>query len=284
MYRSQTTDLFSDGRNKNITTTWRASVALRDRRQQLQVRLHRQPARRHPLGQPRRERPALPRQQRRAEPADAVRPQPAERSVDAQRRLLRAGAVDARPADAAGRAALRPRVELGAGAAARSRGSGPRRSCSTRRRSWTATTTSRRARRSPTISSATARRRSRRRSASISSPPSRRRTTASATRRRASPPTSPGPGPTATATGTLTATCSNPQRAGLRPDRRLLRRHQQPQLRHLDLQQHHRPGHPARAGACGRRTGTGACRCSTRCCRARRSRSASSIASSSASP
>ena len=24
MYRSQTTDLFSDGRNKNITTTWRA--------------------------------------------------------------------------------------------------------------------------------------------------------------------------------------------------------------------------------------------------------------------
>ncbi len=27
MYRSQTTDLFSDGRNKNITTTWRASLA-----------------------------------------------------------------------------------------------------------------------------------------------------------------------------------------------------------------------------------------------------------------
>jgi len=27
MYRSQTTDLFSDGRNKNITTTWRASAA-----------------------------------------------------------------------------------------------------------------------------------------------------------------------------------------------------------------------------------------------------------------
>ncbi|MEO8258383.1 MAG: TonB-dependent receptor [Acidobacteriota bacterium] len=27
MYRSQTTDLFSDGRNKNITTTWRASMA-----------------------------------------------------------------------------------------------------------------------------------------------------------------------------------------------------------------------------------------------------------------
>jgi hypothetical protein len=27
MYRSQTTDLFSDGRNKNITTSWRASVA-----------------------------------------------------------------------------------------------------------------------------------------------------------------------------------------------------------------------------------------------------------------
>ena len=27
MYRSQTTDLFSDGRNKNITTTWRATAA-----------------------------------------------------------------------------------------------------------------------------------------------------------------------------------------------------------------------------------------------------------------
>src|SRR5262245_2168477 len=26
-YRSQTVDLFSDGRNKNITTTWRASVS-----------------------------------------------------------------------------------------------------------------------------------------------------------------------------------------------------------------------------------------------------------------
>jgi hypothetical protein len=45
MYRSQTTDLFSDGRNKNITTTWRATMALRDRRQQLQGRLHRQQAR-----------------------------------------------------------------------------------------------------------------------------------------------------------------------------------------------------------------------------------------------
>ena len=41
---------------------------------------------------------------------------------------------------------------------------------------------------------------------------------------------------------------SNPNAAGLRPDRRLLRRHQQPELRHLDVQQHHRPGHPARLG------------------------------------
>ena len=55
--------------------------------------------------------------------------------------LLRAGAVDARPADAAGRAAIRPRVELGAGAAARDAVLGARRSCSRRRRSWTATTT-----------------------------------------------------------------------------------------------------------------------------------------------
>ena len=70
MYRSQTTDLFSDGRNKNITTTWRAS------------RRRTSPARSsfkvgyigNQLGDIRSanrgaERPALPRQQRRAEPA-----------------------------------------------------------------------------------------------------------------------------------------------------------------------------------------------------------------------
>ena len=55
------------------------------------------------------------------------------------------------------------------------------------------------------------------------------------------------------------------------------------QLRDVELQQHDRPGHPARAGACARRTGTGACRCSRKCCRACRWRSASSTASSSAS-
>ena len=55
--------------------------------------------------------------------------------------LLRAAAVDARPADAAGRAAIRSRVELGAGAAARDAVLGRSRSCSTRRRWWTATTT-----------------------------------------------------------------------------------------------------------------------------------------------
>jgi integrase len=45
MYRSQTTDLFSDGRNKNITTTWRKCRAdaglLQDREDPLdQVFLH----------------------------------------------------------------------------------------------------------------------------------------------------------------------------------------------------------------------------------------------------
>jgi hypothetical protein len=48
MYRSQTTDLFSDGRNKNITTTWRAAASYVTGRQSLKVGLHRQPARRHP--------------------------------------------------------------------------------------------------------------------------------------------------------------------------------------------------------------------------------------------
>ena len=36
-YRSQTVDLFSDGRNKNITTTWRASVSFRHRPHSLKV-------------------------------------------------------------------------------------------------------------------------------------------------------------------------------------------------------------------------------------------------------
>ena len=37
MYRSQTTDLFSDGRNKNITTTWRAVASYVTGRQSLKV-------------------------------------------------------------------------------------------------------------------------------------------------------------------------------------------------------------------------------------------------------
>ncbi len=55
-YRSQTVDLFSDGRNKNITTTWRASVSFVSGSQEPEDRLPGQPARRHPLGQPRTER------------------------------------------------------------------------------------------------------------------------------------------------------------------------------------------------------------------------------------
>jgi len=37
MYRSQTTDLFSDGRNENITTTWRASASYVTGRQSLKI-------------------------------------------------------------------------------------------------------------------------------------------------------------------------------------------------------------------------------------------------------
>ena len=148
--------------------------------------------------------------------------------------LLRAGAVDARPADAAGRAAIRPRVELGAGAAARERGSGRRRSCSTRRRWWTATTTSRRA------------------SAVTYDLFGNGKTALKATlgkylesdRHRVElrprqpdvahrAPTSRAPGPTRNGNWNPDCDLSNPQHAGLRVRRRrLLRRHQQPELRH----------------------------------------------------
>ena len=68
MYRSQTTDLFSDGRNKNITTTWRAAASYVTGRQSLKVGYTA-----NQLGDIRSanrgsQRPALPRQQRRPEP------------------------------------------------------------------------------------------------------------------------------------------------------------------------------------------------------------------------
>ena len=219
MYRSQTTDLFSDGRNKNITTTWRAIGRVRHRRQQLQVRLHRQQARRPPLGQPQRERPSLPHQQRRGESVDAVHPRPAERSVDAQRRLLCAAAVDARPPDAAGRAAIRSRVELGAAAAGSSRASGRSRSCSRRRRWWTATRISRRAcavtydlfGNGKTALKATLGKYLE--STVTASNYGTRQPDVANRHQRVH-----GPGPTATPTGTLTAT-SQSKRAGLRANR-----------------------------------------------------------------
>ena len=98
----------------------------------------------------------------------------------ALRRVLRAGTVDARPDDAAGRAALRPRVELLPRASRSARSASCRRPINypeTRGRRR-ATTTSRRAAASRTTCSATARRRSRSTSASIS----RRRRTAWRTR------------------------------------------------------------------------------------------------------
>ena len=83
-YRSQTVDLFSDGRNKNTTTTWRGVGVDRERIEQPEDRLPGQPPRRHPIRQPRIERAALPRQQRRAQPADDVHQQLPERSLDAR--------------------------------------------------------------------------------------------------------------------------------------------------------------------------------------------------------
>ena len=88
--------------------------------------------------------------------------------------VLRPGHVDARPADAAGRAALRPRLELQPGRAATAptatSRSTRRRSRSSGRRASTPSTTSRRASASPTTCSATARRRSSSTSATTSTP------------------------------------------------------------------------------------------------------------------
>ena len=163
IYRSQTTDLFSDSATRTSPTLARGGV-VRHRSTELQVRLHR-----HLLGDIRSanrsaQQPAVPRQQRRAQPVDAVHQQLQQNALDAQRRLLRAGAVDADRLTLQG--ALRydhawswaPAQRIGPSASCR------RRSSSRRRRSWTPTTTSRRAWPPPTTSSATARRRSRARS------------------------------------------------------------------------------------------------------------------------
>ena len=105
-------------------------------------------------------------------------------------RDVRPGPVDGRAADAAGRRAVRPRVELGAGRRQRRHGHvalQPAADFVRRKRSASAaTTTSRRASGSPTTSSATARRRSRSTSAGISRRPRPTSSTAPTTRRRAS--------------------------------------------------------------------------------------------------
>ena len=177
-------------------------------------RLHRQPARRHPLGQPRRNDLRYRVNNGVAEPVHHLHPQPAERSLDAQPRALRAGPVDAGQAHALGRAALRPRVELGAGAAAREpvlrRAAvvGPDAGGGQLQRHHAALLGRLRpVRQRQDGDQGHAR-------ASTSSPPSPRRTTRSATRRRASPPTRPAPGPTATATGCPDCDYRNPRDSG----------------------------------------------------------------------
>ena len=161
---------------------------VRHRRPQLQVRLHRQPARRSAVGEPGAEQPATTASTTACRTSSRMYDQRLpERPLDAQRRLLRPAAVDAQPPDAAGRAALRPRVELGAGAAGWAR---PLPAAAARFAETPvvdATTTSRRAWRRPTTCSATARRRSRRRSASISRRHSPAELRASGIRPRASP-------------------------------------------------------------------------------------------------
>ena len=93
---------------------------VRHRRAEHEVRLHgRVPRRQRELLQQQHP-PHLPREQRRAEPVHDG-PQPVQHAgADAVRSVLRAGPVDRRPADAAGRAPLRARVELLPGTAGRS--------------------------------------------------------------------------------------------------------------------------------------------------------------------
>ena len=114
--------------------------------------------------------------------------------------------------------------------------------------------------------------------------PRRRRTTGSRTRPRASRRTWRARGPTPTATSSRIAICSTPTRRTCVRVAAMLRRVCEPQFRHDGLQQHDRPGHPLTAGACVRPTGRSASRCSTKCCRVCRSRSATSGAGSRGSP
>ena len=105
IYRSQSNDLFYRGHNLNLILNWRfepcrTSPAAHSFKAGLCV----EPSRRSPVGEQGAEQPGLPREQRRAEPAHDVDQQLPERPVDARRRLLRPGKLDAQAPHAAGRA------------------------------------------------------------------------------------------------------------------------------------------------------------------------------------
>ena len=104
IYRSQSNDLFISGLNLNSHHQLAGERVVRHRRAQLQGRVRVEPARRSAVGEPGAEQPGLPREQRRAEPVHDVDQQLPERPLDARRRLLRPGAVDAQASHAAGRA------------------------------------------------------------------------------------------------------------------------------------------------------------------------------------
>ena len=131
-------------------------------------------------------------------------------------RALHPGHVDPRPAVAAGRAPLRPRLELEPGRGERHDGdvAVQRGADSVRadRRAWTPTTTSRRAAARPTTCSATAGRRSSSPSAATWRRRPTTRPTPRTTRRAASSTTPRGTGRTATATTSSTATSSTRRR------------------------------------------------------------------------
>ena len=189
-----------------------------------------------------------------------LRPQPAERSVDAQRRASSCRSSGRRPAHAAGRAALRPRVELGA-----AQQTARARFCATplvvRGDAGRGQLQRPHAARGGHLRSLRQRQDGAQgaRSASISSRPSRRRTTGSGN-------------PTSRIAHERGAHLDRRQRQldpGLRPPQPATRRtsrptggdfcgaYREPQLRHGDLQQHDRPDILSRLGRAAVRLAAG---------------------------
>ena len=210
-------------------------------------------------------------------------------------RVLRAGAVDARPADAAGRAALRPRAQLVPGAA----GSGPTRFFPTpvdfpetqgRRQLQRHHAAHRRGQRR-------LRQRQDRAEVQPGQVPRGRRHRQPGCLLQHEPDAAAAEHEPAVRTARRAAhldrcqrqlpsrlRSAEPEPAGpARQRRRLLRPDLEPRLRHRHADQHLRSRPHVAAGACGRRTGGSACRCSSSSCRARRSRSPTTAARSAAS-